>query len=304
MTDVYSRLPNVLGDIIARNLHELNMADVLTEYCAQDLLLRRLQIIMQHYASEGRIRLTMLHEGKVGQAIYLIYPLLNDEVVFDGNVGCSWNTFDEEQDDWMAFWRQNGIVNASDPEFHYSNDEWNQLSEYEEINNNGTSRVCLWLRQIPDHPDFAELEELQSGDHFVTQYPGFIPVYVTLPTQHIINENIVLTTMQRAIKYGFKETADNMTQMMRSAVGLTFKETHDIFASIMEHLIQNPAILIHSPRFRNKLYQKIAEMLNYIKEHTTDDNPFYNKYSRIQRITYHMKDVLKGIKADPLYNMD
>jgi len=302
MTSVYNRLPNVLGDIIARNLHELNMADVLTEFCEQDLLLRRLQIIMQHYASEGRIRMTTLYGGKVGQTIYLIHPLVNDQVAnMDGNIGHSWNTFDKGQDDWMAFWRQEDVVHESDPEFHYSNDEWIRLSEYEEINHNGTSRVCLWLHQIPDHPDFAELEMLRSDDNFITNYPGFIPVYVTLPTHHITEENIPLTTMQLSIKYGFKETAESMTQMMHSAAGLTFEETHEIFASIMEQLIQNPKILIHSPRFRNKLYQKIAEMLHYIKEYTSNDIAFHTKYNRIQRIAYHMKDVLKGIKTDPLY---
>ena len=187
-------LPDVLSDIIAKNLHELYMVDLLPGL--QFGPLRRLEIIMQHYASEGCIRIIIHKGGKIGQSVYLI-P--NHDLF---NIGSSWNTFDEEQDNWMTIWRDQGGVNEDDPEYHYTDADWYQFSKFTIDHGNNFSSVRLMLNCIPDHPAFDELEDLRSGDNFIIQYPGFIPIQVTIPTHHISTEEVPLTAMQLSVKNG------------------------------------------------------------------------------------------------------
>jgi len=294
---VYKRLPDVLSDIVAKNLHELYMADLLPSL--QFGQLRRLKIIMQHYASEGRIRIIIHKGGKIGQSVYLIHPLPmdDDQDLFSDNIGRSWNTFDEQQNNWMTSWREErgiGTVEA------YTDEDWYQFSKFTINHSDNISSARIMLNYIPDHPAFAELEDLRLVDNFITHYPGFIPIYVMIPTLHISTEEIPLTTMQLSIKYGFKETADIVSQMMYSAEGLNFNKTHEIFANIMEHLIHNPTILIHSSRFRSKLCQKIEELQTYI-DNNRPPRRYRTFYDRIQLIINRIKDVLQSIRDDPLY---
>lgn len=310
MTAIYSRLPNVLGDIVAKNLHELSMADVMTEFRALDIPMLRLEIIMQHYASQGYIRIVQFSGGRVGQEIYLIHPLTEDgNDMTSGNVGRSWNTFDEQADAWMTVWREEGSVTEADPEYHYTDEDWYDYSNWNIHYGDGLSRVRIMLQCIPEHPDFAELDMLHSEDNFITQYPGFIPVFITVPNNCISNIEIPLNTIQLSIKHGFKETASIISTMMKGMNEATLSQTHDIFASIMEHLIMHPAILIYAPHFRAIFYKKLNEMRDHIRGIYANDahigshstRSFHKKYARMERIVNTMYDVMRGIRSDPNY---
>jgi len=303
MTAIFNRLPNVLGDIVAKNLHELSMADVMTEFRALDIPILRLEIIMQHYASQGYIRIVQFSGGRVGQEIYLLHPRMEDgNDMTSGNIGRSWNTFDEQADAWMTIWREEGSVTEDDPEYHYTNEDWHDYSRWNIPYEDGLSCVRIMLQCIPEHPDFAELDMLQSEDNFITQYPGFIPVFINVPTQCISEIEIPLNTIQLSIKYMFKESASIISTMMKGMNEATLEQTHEIFVSIMEHLIMHPAILIYAPHFRFIFYTKLNEMRDHIhgiEAHST--RSFHTKYARMERIVYTMYDVLRGIRSDPNY---
>ena len=311
MLAVCDLLPTVLGDMVAKNVHELNMCDVRTEFHEQDLLMRRLEIILQHYASEDRIRVHMCKDGKVGQEVYLIHPFTDneDQALISGNIGRSWDTFDEQEDRWMAVWRGDSNLTESDPEYHYTDEDWNQFSTWTDNYDDGCCRVRLMLHHLPDHPDFAELDELRSDDNFLAHYPGFLPVYVTLPAHCISTTEIPLNNAQLSIKYGFKRTATQLSTLMSSIDGLNQYQAHDIFVSATEILMKEPSMLIHYPVFRRVFMRKMEELLNFIRsdvrkkttigKHST--RSFKAKYDRIELLMWQMKDVLKGIKADPNY---
>ena len=302
-------LPTVLGDIVAKNVHELNMATVHTEFYQQDLLMRRLEIILQHYASADRIRVHLCKGGRVGQDIYLSHPFTDNEDHPLSIIGRSWDTFDEQEDAWMTFWLKESNLTESDPEYHYTDEDWDRFSSWTDNYGNGFSRVCLMLHCLPDHPDFAELNELRSNDNFLTYYPGFLPVYVTLPTHCISTTEISLNNTQLAIKYGFYRTVTQFSELMRGADGLNQYQSHDIFVSSIELLMKEPSILIHLPVFRRVFMRKMEELLNFIRsdarstltigKHST--RSFKAKYVRIEKLIWQMKDVLKGIKTDPNY---
>jgi len=300
---IYNRLPDVLSDIIAKNLHELNMADLIHEFRTLDIPILRLEIIMQHYASQGYIRIVQFSGGRVGQEIYLLHPLTEDgNDMTSGNVGRSWNTFDEQADAWMTVWREEGSVTEDDPEYHYTNEDWHNYSRWNIPYEDGLSRVRIMLQCIPEHPDFAELDMLQSEDNFIAQYPGFIPVFITVPTQCISEIEIPLNTIQLSIKYMFKESASIISTMMKGMNEATLEQTHEIFVSIMEHLIMRPAILIYAPHFRFIFYTKLNEMRDHIHgigSHST--RSVHTKYARMERIVNTMYDVMRGIRSDPNY---
>lgn len=314
MLSVCKLLPTVLGDMVAKNVHELHMVDVHTEFYQQDLLMRRLEIIMQHYASADRIRVHMCKDGKVGQEVYLIHPFTDneDQPLSSGDIGRSWNTFDEQTDDWMAFWLKDSNLTESDPEYHYTDEDWNQYSNWTSDDGNygdGFSRVRLMLHHLPDHPDFDELDELRSSDNFLTYYPGFLPVYVTLPTHCISTTEIPLNNMQLAIKYEFTQTLTQFSELMRGHDGLNQYQSHDVMVSAIELLMKNPTMLIHYPVFRRVFMRKMEELLDFIRsdvqkkttigKHST--RSFQAKYDHIEKLIWQMKDVLKGIKMDPNY---
>jgi hypothetical protein len=308
MAAFYHQLPNVLRDIVDKNLHQLRMADVVTEFHKKDWLIRRLEILLQHYASEGRLRLCRCTGGKVGQVIRLLPADEEEELI-----GCNWDTFDKSEDALMNFWRQNGGVSEADPEYSYTDEDWLEYSIWAQDagkDGDGDDVHCvrLMLHHLPNHSDFDELEDLDSSDTFLATYPGFLPIYVTLKKQYISDVDYPLTISQLSIKYGFHETARWMTRMMREAKGLTQGQVHDVFATIMEHLIMHPAILIHCPMIRLRLYQKLDEMAHYLQEQESKPfiglqrtRSFHKKYNRIKSISEQLRAVLEGIKADPLY---
>jgi len=306
MAAFYHQLPNVLRDIIDKNVHQLCMADVVTEFHKKNWLMRRLEIILQHYASEGRLRLYRCTGGKVGQVIRLLPADEEEEEL----IGRNWNTFDESEDAWMNFWRQDGGISEADPEYSYTDEDWLEYSIWAQDAGDGDDvrRVRLMLHHLPNHSDFDEVEDLDSGDTFLATYPGFLPIYVTLKKQYISDVDYPLTTSQLAIKYGFNESALYICRMLRKTKGLALGKIHDVFATIMEHLIMHPAILIHCPNIRFLMYQKLDELAHYLQEQ--DSKPFiglqrtrsfHKKYNRIKSISEQLRAVLEGIKADPLY---
>ena len=311
MLSVCDLLPTVLGDMVARNLHELHMADVHTEFYQQDLLMRRLEIILQHYASADRIRVHLCKDGKVGQEVYVIYPFTDneDQDLSSGNIGRSWNTFDEQEDAWMTFWRGDSNITESDPEYHYTDEDWYQFSRWSSDDGDGFSRVRLMLKQLPNHPDFAELDELRSSDTYLRRYPGFLPVYVTLPTHCISTTEFSLTNSQLAIKYEFTRTVIRLAALMNNVDRLSQYQSHVILVSAIEILMKDPSMLIHCPGFRRVFMRKMDELQDFIRsdvqnrptigKHST--RSFKAKYDRIEILLLQMKDVLKEIKTDPNY---
>ena len=297
--------------MVARNVHELHMADVHTEFYAQDLLIRRLEIILQHYASEDRIRVHLCKDGKVGQEVYLIHPFTENEEqdLISGNIGRSWNTYDEQEDAWMTFWLKDSSLTESDAEYHYTDEDWDQYSRWSSDDGDGLTRVRLMLKELPNHPDFDELDELRSSDNFLTYYPGFLPVHVTLSVRCITDTEIPLNNSQLAIKYGFKRTVTKLSALMRNLDGLNQYQSHDIFVSAIEILMKEPSMLIHYPVFRRVFIGKMKELRDFIRtdvqnrtiigKHST--RSFQAKYDRIDTLLLQMKDVLKGIKTDPNY---
>lgn len=308
MTAIYNQLPSVLGDIVAKNLHELNMADVLSEFHELDMAMLRLEIIMQHYASQGRIRIIQFSGGKVGQEIHLIHPITDDgNDMSNGNVGRSWNIFDEREDEFMNWWRKSGVITESDPEYHYTYEDWYDYSNWNINYGDGLSRVRIMLQHIPDHPDFDEIDDLNTGENFVSKYPNFIPIFITVPTNCISKVEVHLNTIQLSIKHGFKQSATIISSLLNSTAVETQSQLHEIFGTIMEHLIMHPAILIYAPHFRFIFYQKLDELRKYINEHLHNavkepidtTTPFYIKYTRIEQILHTMDNVMRGIRSDP-----
>ena len=302
MTEIYRLLPDVCREKVDNYLHKYRMMEVVSEFHHHDLLLRRLTIILQHYAMESRIRVIVCKNGKVGQNIYLSHPLF-DEIFFSGDIGRSWHTYHEDTDSWLNSWRMEGHVTTADPQYHFNQNEWFDYSNWRQDIKPGWISIRLMLKRIPIHTDFDELDELDSAVHFTKKYPGFIPIQVMIPTHCVFHVETPLTTSQNAVKYGLQESVAIISKLLSDSEGLTTLEVHEHFERIMEHLIVHPEILIHSVLFREQLYGKMAELETYIIEQRKKRNTrsFYKKYDHMWTTIQTMYSVLHDIQFHELY---
>ena len=196
---IYNYFPYSIGQIIAKNVHEFSLHDVLsqlidlynhkmkislvnnefneflTENDGERWLEKRLQIVLQYYANEGRIYLKQYTGIRVGQSIHLV-----DRInTLSTDCGQSWYT---SRDNFFQWWR-NGDYAIPDLT-HLTQQEWSDnYGTYTEYVDDKHVQVCLMFN-IPVLPDFEEFASLRTGDYML-QYPGFIPIYVIIPIAYI-----------------------------------------------------------------------------------------------------------------------
>lgn len=178
--------PGLLA-IIARNVHELNMADVFSELKemwsdngGKTWLGHRLRLVLQHYADEGKIRVEQYMGGLVGQEINIEHGMIEEGpdrgLSYLSGVGRTWIPYTTN---YLKNWRSTGYANHE--HYHLTESDWS--TEYATWNKNiGENRLLIRMMvgHIPvDIPGFEDFEPLRNIDYMM-RYPAFIPVSVTI----------------------------------------------------------------------------------------------------------------------------
>jgi len=285
-------LPEALIDRIAQYVHELHMVDVRSELNNTNWFQRRLQIVLQHYASQDRIGVTICQGGKVGQLVHVLPDWDQDiDHAFDTSIGCHWNRYDPHQRSWME-----RIGNTR------TDEEWQNYSDWQEADTDGVYRVRLLIQCVPNHPDFQDIESFRKVGTFVQRgYPGFGPVVVLMKSDLLRWVTYPLDSMQLAVKYGFAASASFLAECTSTAYGLGISATHEVFGRIMEHLIDEPAMIIYSPRFREKLCEKITSLEQFFLLHPESREDSFYVY--LETLMIAMKGVLLRIVSHPAYRV-
>ena len=201
---IYNYFPYSIGQIIAKNIHEFGLHNVLTQLIDLHVhktkfslvnnefnvwltendgelwLEKRLQIVLQHYANEGRIHLKQYIGNRVGQSIHLKDQLNN----LLPECGRSWSIIN---DDFFEWWK--GSDYAIPVLTHLTQQEWSDnYGTWVEYVDDHHIRVCLMFN-IPLLSDFEEFVSLRTGEYML-QYPGFTPIYIIMSLADIENVNV------------------------------------------------------------------------------------------------------------------
>ena len=297
-------IPQSIADIIHKNIHQLRMSTyVFPQMTSIQSHTRRLTYRLQLLANSALLTVH-LHLGSiVGQHAYIHHTHTHTRT----DIGLHWTLY--QNDAFLNAWRTElGCVNQNDPQYHYTDDDWQDFSNKEEVLSNGRHRICIMIGKIPNQYPIDDFEALSSIDCFMHNYPAFIPVWIDMPSNAIHTITTPLTMEQKGRRYGFEKDAKWIIQMIHKMEGLALSDRHESFAQIMEYLIQNPAILIYGPYFRNSLIGKIYEMTDRI--HHTYNSPLigkqstrshHRKYTRITSIISRMHTTLNEIRDVPRY---
>ena len=198
---IYNRVPDVIGQLIAKNVHELNLAEVLSELKSKrpsSLYIRglknRLQNCLQQKADAADMDIMQFMGGEIGQYVNIIHHTEMGEI--EEGIGYSWKPY--TRTDYLKEWKKNKYSHKS---FHdITNEEWSKLyATSQHIMNENTIEVSIMIGSIPNSPDFAEFEEL-NDNIYMWEYPGFIPLTICIDSELVILQRIPLTKKQRYIR--------------------------------------------------------------------------------------------------------
>ena len=290
MLQLLHHAPTDVSNIVFKMKHEMDLSEVCSELLDNVTIIRRIELAFQAYARDGQLRVSQYTGGMVGQSI--TYTPYSHGVEDDTNLGHFWHTYDAEHkhvvEDWSNtenedMWSDDGLAT------HYGS--------WKEDLGNGLLRIRLMIDEIPLLPEFQEFHEFDYQRLFWNHFPGFFPIEVIIPASHVRTIEIPLTQSQIAVKYQFEDdiafAREKVNAMAKIETGF---ELNNIIASLLEFFIIKPSMLIHSPKLRIVIHEKIDEFMDLAETYEDKEYVHY-----IHDLVYRMSNVLSMIVHDPLY---